>query len=156
MRAAMNSLDRATKRITLLALFGLVPPALGQVQAPPLELSAGVHRIEAEVAATWDSRAQGLMHRHALPPNRGMLFVFPETQAHCMWMRNTLIPLSVAFLDDKGAIVNIAEMKPETLDNHCAAKPVRYALEMNAGWFRQKGIRPGARIFGIDKAPAAR
>ncbi|MEW5889035.1 MAG: DUF192 domain-containing protein [Pseudomonadota bacterium] len=124
--------------------------------APTIELNAGMYRIEAELAATGEARATGLMHRAALPAHRGMLFVFPDRRQHCMWMRNTLIPLSVAFLDDGGVIVNIEEMEPQTLDNHCAAKPVRYALEMNAGWFRKKGMAPGARIGGLDKAPLAR
>ncbi|MFZ5512435.1 MAG: DUF192 domain-containing protein [Pseudomonadota bacterium] len=124
--------------------------------APTIELNAGIHRIEAELAATGEARATGLMHRAAMPAHRGMLFVFPDQRLHCMWMRNTLIPLSVAFLDDSGVIVNIEEMAPQTLDNHCAAKPVRYALEMNAGWFRKRGIAPGARIGGLDKAPAPR
>lgn len=126
--------------------------------APPviLELNAGIHRIEAEVAATGASRARGLMHRRALPANRGMLFVFPASGRHCMWMRNTLIPLSVAFLDDQGVILNIEEMQPQTLDNHCAAGPARYALEMNASWFGAKGVSAGSRVQGIGKAPPPR
>jgi len=130
-------------------------PALGQ-GLPILELSAGMHRIEAEVANAQETRMTGLMQRRAMPQQRGMLFVFDAEARHCMWMKNTLIPLAVAFLDDRGRIVNIEEMLPQTEDNHCAAKPVRYALEMNAGWFRQRGMGPGATIAGIDRAPGPR
>lgn len=123
---------------------------------PVVELAAGMYRIEAEVAHTFAGRAQGLMHRRDMADQRGMLFVFPDTAVHCMWMRNTLIPLSVAFLDDEGGVINIEDMAPRTEDNHCAARPARYALEMNRGWFERRGIAKGARIGGIDKAPAAR
>ena len=125
-------------------------------QMPMMELNAGFHRIEAEVAADEPSRMQGLMHRREMSANHGMLFVFPTVERHCMWMRNTLIPLSVAFLDEQGQIVNIEEMKPQTENNHCAATPARYALEMNKAWFAAKGIKPGMRIGGIEKAPRPR
>lgn len=125
-------------------------------QMPMMELNAGFHRIEAEVAADQPSRMQGLMHRREMAANHGMLFVFPTVERHCMWMRNTLIPLSVAFLDEQGQIVNIEEMKPQTENNHCAATPARYALEMNKAWFAAKGIKPGMRIGGIEKAPRPR
>lgn len=120
---------------------------------PVMELNAGFHRIEAEVAADQASRMQGLMQRRNMPPNHGMIFVFPVAERHCMWMRNTLIPLSVAFLDETGRIINIEEMKPQTENNHCADAPARFALEMNAGWFSGKGIKSGIRIGGIEKAP---
>jgi uncharacterized membrane protein (UPF0127 family) len=127
-------------------------PALAQ--PPPLrtlELGAGMHVIRAEVADSFATRTQGLMHRTSLPPNGGMLFVFDEDGTHCMWMRNTLIPLSVAFLDERGAIVNIADMQPHSEQSHCAARPARYALEMTQGWFAQRGLRAGARLRGLDK-----
>jgi uncharacterized membrane protein (UPF0127 family) len=124
-----------------------------QTASTVLQLSAGGHDITAEVAATLEARELGLMNRLALPFNHGMLFVFPKTDRHCMWMRNTYIPLSVAFLDDMGTIVNIADMHPNTEDVHCAAEPVRYALEMNNNWFRKNGIPPGSRIGGLEKAP---
>lgn len=124
-----------------------------QAQMPVLELTAGFHRIEAEVAADQQNRMLGLMNRKAMPPQRGMLFVFPEKNTHCMWMRNTFLPLSVAFLDEEGRIINIEDMQPQTEDNHCAKVPARYALEMNIGWFTQRGIKPGSKLGGIDKAP---
>ena len=130
--------------ILVLAAF----PALAQAQ-PVVELNAGMHRIRAEVAADYATRMRGLMHRETVPANAGMLFLFDEPAAHCMWMKNTLIPLSVAFLDDGGAIVNIADMQPHSEQSHCAAKPVRYALEMNRGWFAARGIKPGMRLGGI-------
>lgn len=121
-----------------------------------LELTAGFYRIEVEVAADDAKRMHGLMHRRSMPSNQGMLFVFPQAGPHCMWMRNTLLPLSVAFLDEDGRILNIENMQPQTEDNHCAARAARYALEMNLGWFSSKGIKPGSRVGGLDKSPAPR
>ena len=123
---------------------------------PVAELGAGMYRIEAEVAHTAEARQTGLMHRVAMPLQRGMVFVFAEDAVHCMWMRNTHLALSVAFIDAGGKILNIERMTPRTEDNHCAAAPARYALEMNAGWFEERGIAPGAVLRGIDRLPAAR
>jgi len=125
-------------------------------QMPRIELSAGMYRIDAEVAANDATRMQGLMHRRSLPAGQGMLFVFRQPERHCMWMRNTYVPLSVAFLDRDGHILNIEDMQPESETNHCAAKAASFALEMNLGWFADKGIRPGTRIAGIEKSPAPR
>lgn len=119
-----------------------------------VELGAGMFRIEAELAATPQARQVGLMNRREMPAQRGMVFVFTEDARHCMWMRNTLIPLSVAFLDREGRILNIEDMQPRTEDNHCAARPARYALEMNLGWFAAKGIKAGDSLRGFDKLPA--
>ena len=122
-------------------------------EMPVMELSAGFHRIEAEVAADSPNRQVGLMNRKAMPPQRGMLFVFTEKNTHCMWMRNTFIPLSVAFIDEEGYIINIEDMQPQTENTHCAKVPARFALEMNLGWFAQRAIKPGAKLGGIEKAP---
>jgi uncharacterized membrane protein (UPF0127 family) len=119
---------------------------------PTTQLTAGIHLITAEVAATDPARTRGLMFRQALPANHGMLFVFDNKAIHCMWMRNTLIPLSVAFVEDDGTIVNIVDMKPHDDSSHCATKPVRFALEMTQGWFAQRGIGPGAKL---GRLPAA-
>lgn len=116
---------------------------------PVVQLNAGMHLIRAEVAADFNTRALGLMHRTAMPTNAGMLFIFDEDATHCMWMKNTLIPLSVAFMDERGAVINIEDMEPQTEDSHCAKKPARYALEMNRGYFAARGIKPGTRIGGI-------
>lgn len=123
-------------------------PAFAQT-LPVVELKAGMHLVKAEVAADFSSRGQGLMHRKSLAPNAGMLFVFDGAAIHCMWMKNTYIPLSVAFLDEKGAIINIADMQPHSEQSHCAARPALYALEMTQGWFAQRGIKAGARLGGI-------
>ncbi len=145
-------------RIVLLVgmLLTALPGQAQQAQLPLLELFAGMHRIEAEVAATSDSRQVGMMQRTIMPPQRGMLFVFPEVAKHCMWMRNTLLPLSVAFLDESGRIINVEDMQPKTENNHCSTKPARYALEMNLGWFRSRGLGAGFSIAGIEKAPSGR
>jgi uncharacterized protein len=123
---------------------------------PEMVLSISGHKLTAEVAANDRHRMTGLMHRRMMPEYRGMLFVFTETAHHAMWMENTHIPLSVAFVDSQGVIVNIADMKPHTRNSHAAAKPVKYALEMNAGWFTKRGIKRGAKLEGLEKAPAAR
>jgi uncharacterized membrane protein (UPF0127 family) len=133
-------------RLLFALLFSL--PALAQ-DMPVIQLNAGMHLIRAEVAAEFGTRMRGLMHRASMPPNAGMLFIFDESTTHCMWMKNTLIPLSVAFIDDKGAITNVEDMQPQTEDSHCASRPARYALEMNRGWFAARGIKPGSRIGGI-------
>ncbi|MBA3598811.1 MAG: DUF192 domain-containing protein [Methylibium sp.] len=115
---------------------------------PTVRLNASLHNIQAEVARTPEQRATGLMHRTALGANEGMLFVFDEPGVQCFWMKNTLLPLSIAYLSDDGRIVNIAEMQPRSLDSHCSAQPVRLALEMNAGWFAKRGVKAGSRLDG--------
>jgi uncharacterized membrane protein (UPF0127 family) len=142
--------------VLLTVLLALPRPAAAQAQAqqlPTIELSAGMHRIEAEVAATPAQRQIGLMNRPTMPPNHGMLFIFEGPGMHCFWMRNTLLPLSIAFLGDDGHIVNIADMQPQNDTSHCPREPVRYALEMNQGWFAKRGFKAGDRIGG---APFAR
>ena len=134
----------------ILAAFAVAPAS---AQMPLMELNAGFYRIEAEVAADQENRMLGLMHRRSMPANHGMLFVFTQADRHCMWMRNTLLPLSVAFLDEEGKILNIEDMQPQTENNHCAARPARFALEMNLGWFSSKGLKPGLRIGGVEKSP---
>lgn len=124
-----------------------------QAALPVIELNAGFHRIEAEVAATDRHRQTGLMNRQSMPAQRGMLFVFDQDHTHCMWMRNTPLPLSVAFIDADGAIINIADMQPLSDDSHCARRPARYALEMNRGWFAQRGIAAGSKLRGLERAP---
>lgn len=116
------------------------------------QLSAGMHLIKAEVAATDPERQQGLMFREKMANNAGMVFVFDQPATQCMWMKNTLLPLSVAFIDEQGKIVNIEDMQPQTLASHCSKQVVKYALEMNLGWFRQKNIKPGMTIEGLPRA----
>lgn len=143
------------KRILLAFAAGLATAVVAQ-GLPMIELTAGMHRVEAEVANTQETRMRGLMMRQTMPAHRGMLFVFDMEARHCMWMKNTLLPLSVAFLDSQGRIINVEEMKPQTEDNHCAAKPARYALEMNAGWFKSRNLGAGVALRGIERAPPER
>lgn len=119
-----------------------------QLNLPRVTLKAGMHLIQAQVAATPEQRATGLMHRTEMPTNEGMLFVFEQPAGQCFWMKNTLLPLTAAFVADDGTIVNMADMQPQALDSHCSAKPVRYVLEMHQGWFARRGIGPGFRLGG--------
>lgn len=135
---------------TVLALCAAAP-AVAQQKFPVVPLTAGVHLIQAEVAATEAQREQGLMFRDKMGPNQGMVFLFGAPAGVCMWMKNTLLPLSVAFLDADHQIINIEDMKPQTTDSHCAQKPATYALEMNLGWFKQKNIKPGMTIEGLPR-----
>ncbi len=120
---------------------------------PVVRLSVGTYSVKAEIAENDANRTKGLMFRTFLKPDDGMLFVFEQTNKHCFWMRNTKIPLSIAFIDEAGIIINIDEMQPETLDSHCAVRPVRYALEMNSGWYASKDIKPGVKIEGLPRLP---
>jgi uncharacterized membrane protein (UPF0127 family) len=142
-------------KLAPLALAFVAVAALAQQPSlPRVQLGAGMYLIRAEVADRDDTRATGLMHRTSLPDNGGMLFVFDAAEIHCMWMKNTLLPLSVAFLDASGDIINIADMQPLSEDTHCAARPARYALEMKQGWFAERGIRAGMKLRGLEKAAA--
>lgn len=114
-----------------------------------IPLNIGIHVIQAEAAATPAQREQGLMFREKMGANEGMVFLFGTPTTVCMWMKNTLIPLSVAFIDEQGKIVNIADMQPQSTESHCGDKPVKYALEMNQGWFKQKNIKPGTVVDGL-------
>lgn len=137
----------------LLAALAAAPAQAESPRGATVQLTAGIHLITAEVAATDPERARGLMFRQSLAANHGMLFIFDRKAVHCMWMRNTLIPLSVAFIDDDGTIINIENMQPHDERSHCARQPVRYALEMNQGWFAQKGIGAGAKLGRIPASP---
>ncbi len=133
----------------LLFITALLLATAAQAAMPQIELSAKGQKILVEVAVTEADRMQGLMHRRMMPENRGMLFVFPQPAHHAFWMMNTYIPLSIAFMEDDGTIVNIEDMQPHTQNSHSARKPVRYALEMNQGWFAKRGIKPGMKIEGL-------
>jgi hypothetical protein len=140
----------------LLALAAALPPAAAQdaqLNLPRVTLSAGMHRIDAQVAHTPDHRTIGLMYRKEMPQHEGMLFVFEQPSEQCFWMKNTLLPLTAAFVADDGTIVNLADMKPQTTESHCSHKPVRYVLEMNQGWFAKKGVKPGDKLAGKPFRP---
>lgn len=143
------------KHIALAVLGGFVllcQPSLAQNTAQTdlarLKLSAGIHLIDVQVAATPEQRATGLMFRKTMPTSEGMLFVFERASPQCFWMKNTLIPLTAAFVADDGTIVNLADMKPQTTESHCSTQPVRYVLEMNQGWFGKKGMKAGFKLGG--------
>ena len=123
-------------------------PAGQAQQLATTSLRAGMHLITAEVARTPQEHAIGLMWRKDMPTNHGMIFVFPKSGVQCFWMKNTLLPLSIAFINDQGKVVNVDEMKPQTEESHCSAEPVRYVLEMNTGWFAKRGIKAGSLIQG--------
>jgi hypothetical protein len=132
-----------------LAALMLTAAAQAENRLPTVELTAGMHVIKAEVAAREEDRQQGLMYREKMGANEGMLFIFEQPQKVCMWMKNTLLPLSVAFADARGRILNIEDMKPQTLDSHCSKGAARYALEMNQGWFKQVNIKAGQMLGGL-------
>lgn len=126
-----------------------------QTLAPTISLTAGGHHaLTAELARTPNERMRGLMQRKSLPADHGMLFVFEAPERACMWMKDTPLPLSVAFLDARGVVLNIADMQPLTLEPHCAAGEALYALEMAQGWFAARGIKPGSRVSGLERLPA--
>jgi uncharacterized membrane protein (UPF0127 family) len=119
-----------------------------QVDLPRTQLTAGMYLIDVQIAATPEQRSTGLMHQSVMPQSEGMLFVFSYPSEQCFWMKNTLLPLTAAFVTDDGTIVNLADMKPQTLDSHCSTTPVRFVLEMNQGWFDKKGIKAGFKLKG--------
>jgi len=137
-------------RLIALLLTSAAASALAQ-PLPVAELRAGMHLIRAEVASDFSTRSRGLMHRKGLAPNSGMLFLFDGPSQQCMWMKNTYIPLSVAFLDQQGAIINIADMEPHSEQTHCSSRPALYALEMTRGWFAERNIKAGTRLGGLEK-----
>ncbi|MEZ5738781.1 MAG: DUF192 domain-containing protein [Burkholderiaceae bacterium] len=128
----------------------------GQPRLPEVVLEAGMFRIHAELANTPETRTIGLMHRPALDLNKGMLFAFERAEVHCFWMKNTPLPLSIAFIDDNGQIVSISDMQPLSEDSHCPPSRVRFALEMEQGWFARKGLAPGTRLRAPGLFPPAR
>jgi uncharacterized membrane protein (UPF0127 family) len=147
-----------TRTSLLLAalLVTCVVPALAQAlpqsDLPQVKLTAGMHLIDAQLARTPEQREIGLMYRAKMPAQEGMLFEFEAPGVQCFWMKNTLLPLTAAFVADDGRIVNLVDMKPQTTDSHCSKEPVRYVLEMNQGWFAKRGIVAGNRLGGAGFA----
>ena len=142
---------RTLLRHTVFLLGAMAAPLLVWAQEPQTDLQrmviqAGMFQIDAQIAQTPQQRQIGLMFRKEMPAHEGMLFVFDEPQKQCFWMKNTLLPLTAAFVDDEGVIVNTADMKPQTTDSHCSDKPVRFVLEMNQGWFAKKKIGKGYKL----------
>ena len=152
---SLSNQNQAMKHIaigllTLLAMLGNASQAqnTAQMDLPRTKLSAGIHLIDTQLATNAEQRATGLMFRKEMPVSEGMLFVFEQASQQCFWMKNTLLPLTAAFIADDGTIVNLADMKPQTTDSHCSTQPVRYVLEMNLGWFVKKGIKAGFKLGG--------
>jgi len=138
------------KSVTVCLLFLLFSaPATSSTPTLSLPLQIGMYIVQAEVADDMQTRAKGLMFRTEMSANQGMLFIFERLGIQCFWMKNTLIPLTAAFIDDQGKIVNMADMAPQTETSHCSKQPVRYVLEMNQGWFATRGIKEGQVIKGI-------
>ncbi len=151
--AVQASIDMRSFAIGLLLLlannFNAVYANDQQYKEAILEISG--HALIADVANTQMLRSQGLMYRESLEANRGMLFVFPRLGYYSMWMKNTYIALSVAFIDENGIILNIADMQPETLTPHESAGMAKYALEMNIDWFKERKIAAGTKVFGLEE-----
>jgi uncharacterized protein len=145
------------RALLTLLLSGLAFSALAQdtpqTNLPRIKLQVGMYQIDTQVAQTPDQRSIGLMFRKEMPQHEGMLFVFEQPATQCFWMKNTLLPLTAAFVADDGTIVNLADMKPQTTDSHCSEKPVRFVLEMNQGWFSKKGLKAGSRLSGVAFKP---
>jgi hypothetical protein len=146
---------KPTSPLAVLAFSGLLAaclPATGQMGPQPrldiTQLTAGMHVIRAELAVTPTQQATGMMFRREMGANEGMLFVNGDSSVRCFWMRNTLIPLTIAFIAEDGTIVNLADMQPQSDERHCSTAPVRYALEMRQGWFAQRGLKAGLRLRG--------
>lgn len=143
---------RRTLAAAALVLFSALPVAAAEL--PTVPLTIGTHKLVAEVVATVEQRATGLMNRFSLKPDHGMLFVFGRPAPQGFWMKNTYIPLSIAFLDADGRILNIEDMRPQTEETHWSKGPALYALEMKKGWFAERGIGPGAVVAGMPRIKA--
>ena len=148
LKASVQRAGAVAALLTATFNMGAFAQDLPQGNLARTQLSAGMHRIDAQVASTPEQRQIGLMQRKEMPQHEGMIFVFEQPAQQCFWMKNTPLPLTAAFIADDGTIVNLADMKPLALDAHCSAKPVRYVLEMNQGWFARKGIKAGSRLKG--------
>ena len=138
-------------KIFISSVLAILPYIAHSSALPVIDLKIDKNIIKAEVASTVSSQQLGLMYRKSMPEQNGMLFVFEQKAGHCFWMKNTLLSLSIAFIDDDGKIVNIEEMKPQSEENHCPLKPIRYALEMNSNWFEKRQLGAGKLVMGLPK-----
>lgn len=143
---------RRTLAAAALALCAALPAAAAEL--PTVTLTIGTHKLVAEVVTTVEQRATGLMNRFSLKPDHGMLFVFGRPAPQGFWMKNTYIPLSIAFLDADGRILNIEDMRPQSEETHWSKGPALYAVEMKKGWFAERGIGPGAVVAGMPRVKA--
>ena len=141
-------ISRLLAGAVLLAFCATWAQPTPQMDLPHVTMQAGMYRIDAQVAMNERQREIGLMFRTEMPQPEGMLFVFEQPAVQCFWMKNTVLPLTAAFVAEDGRIVNLADMKPQTTDSHCSTEPVRFVLEMNQGWFARKGIKAGFKLTG--------
>jgi len=118
-----------------------------------LDLRVGEVSLRAEYARSPAERERGLMERTELAADHGMLFRFDEVRRHCLWMKDTPLPLSAAFMDETGRIVDVIDLTPLDRTIRCSREPVRYALEVNQGWFQQHGLTPEDPVTGIPGLP---
>jgi hypothetical protein len=153
--AVRANIKLANIRPFLTVFLGLLLSAPLRAEMPMSQLRISGHVLTVEIAHTEAVRSRGLMFRQSMGENSGMLFIFPQPGRHGMWMMNTDIPLSVAFVDEKGVILNIADMMPRTATAHRSAGAAKYAIEMNLGWFAARNVKPGERVMGLEKAPPA-
>jgi len=147
----IRSMNKSLRRLVLalsLAASTVLAQNAPQPKLDTITLSAGMHNIRAEVARTPLQTQTGMMFRREMAQHEGMLFVFDGVERRCFWMKNTVLPLSIAFIADDGRIVSLADMQPQSEESHCSAEPVRFALEMNQGWFAKRGIKPGFKLKG--------
>ena len=147
--------------VCLIASFasGFLPASsVAQVNKdlPVIDLTIKTAKLKAEVAADANTRTIGLMNRFSLKPDQGMIFVFAQSEPLGFWMRNTFVPLSIAYIDSKGVILNIVDMKPQDESSHPSSGPAMFALEMKQGWFKERGIIAGDKVNGLDKAGRAK
>jgi uncharacterized protein len=163
MTLSLPSRPSPSRRRLLRSAFGLAwgaavfvarPTSADPLRTWPIRIRG--HELAVELADTPEARRAGLMFRRSLDEHRGMLFTYDTPGLHAMWMKNTLIPLSVAFIDADARIINIEDMEPQTETAHAARAPASWSLEVNRGWFRRRGIRPGDRIEGLDALPLNR
>lgn len=154
----LRNLSVAGLVVLLAAFFALPELSVAQVnkELPIVELTIRNAKLKAEIAADANTRTVGLMNRFSLKPDHGMLFVFAQSEPLAFWMKNTFVPLSIAYIDSKGVIVNIMDMKPQDESTHPSAGPAMFALEMKQGWFKERGIVAGDKVNGLDKAGRAK
>lgn len=144
--------------VSSLVATGVPASSFAQVNKnlPVIDLTIKTSKLKAEVAADNNTRSTGLMNRFSLATDHGMIFVFAQSEPLAFWMRNTFVPLSIAYIDSKGVIVNIVDMKPQDESTHPSAGPAMFALEMKQGWFKERGIVAGDKVNGLDKAGRAK
>jgi len=134
-----------------LSLFWLLVSLVAHA-GPPVQIVVGGATVVAEIAETRAERAMGLMGRAALATDHGMLFVYPDSAPRSFWMKNTPLPLSIAFLDATGRVVHMADMKPMSTEKVESVHPAMYALEMERGWFVAHQVQVGQRVAGLPSS----